>query len=156
MSPALKFEFDTYSKELFRTTGTVVIDPELLKGGDQSGAYIKNLYNDAIQYAMDAKPRWQYVLDQIVSIVKEGLGLENKKSLDYKTLVVISEPDIYIPMNTLDEVTMVNLSKNAGTISIQTASETIPFAAPDEAERLKKQAEEIKAVVEVKPEVKTE
>jgi SPP1 family phage portal protein len=142
MSPALKFEFDRYSKELFRTTGTVIIDPEVLKGGDQSGAYIKNLYNDAIQYAMDAKPRWQNVLDSIVSIVKEGLGRESVETLDYKKLTVISEPDIYIPMNTAEEIQMVNQSKVAGTISIQTAAEKIELAAPDEMERLKKQAEE--------------
>lgn len=157
MSPALKFEFTTYLKELFNTTGTVVIDPELLKGGDQSGAYIKNLYNDAIQYAMDAKPRWQPVLDQIVLLVKEGLGLESVKSLDYKTLSVIAEPDIYIPMNTLDEVAMVNQSKTAGTISIKTATERNILSAPDEVERLKKQAEEeAEAAAKIKPEIKTE
>jgi hypothetical protein len=142
MSPALKFEFDRYSKELFRTTGTVIIDPEVLKGGDQSGAYIKNLYNDAIQYAMDAKPRWQNVLDRIVSIVKEGLGRESEDTLDYDKLTVISEPDIYIPMNAAEEIQMVNQSKVAGTISIQTASEKSELAAPDEMERLQKQAEE--------------
>jgi len=139
MSPALKFEFDRYSKELFRTTGTVIIDPEVLKGGDQSGAYIKNLYNDAIQYAMDAKPNWQPVLEKIVSVVKEGLGLESQENLDYKKLVVISEPDIYIPMNAAEEVQMVNQSKVAGTISIQTATERSELAAPDEVDRLKAQ-----------------
>ena len=136
MSPSLKFEFEQYSKELFRTTGTVVIDPEILKGGDQSGAYIKNLYNDAIQYAMDAKPRWQPVLEKVVELVKEGLSIEKKETLEYKNLVVISEPDIYVPMNTSDEITMVNQSKQAGTISIKTASEIHPLAIPDEYDRL--------------------
>jgi len=145
MSPALKFEFDRYSKELFRTTGTVIIDPEVLKGGDQSGAYIKNLYNDAIQYAMDAKPRWQNVLDKIVSIVKEGLGRESEDTLGYQALAVISEPDIYIPMNAAEEIQMVNQSKVAGTISIQTAAEKSELAAPDEIERLEKQAKEEEA-----------
>lgn len=136
MSPSLKFEFEQYTKELHRTTGTVVIDPEILKGGDQSGAYIKNLYNDAIQYALDARPRWQPALEKIVALVKEALGLEQKNTLGYKTLVVISEPDIYVPMNMRDEVDMVNLSLQAGTISVKTASEIHPLANPDEYDRV--------------------
>lgn len=142
MSPSLKFEFERYSKELFRTTGTVVIDPEILKGGDQSGAYIKNLYNDAIQYAMDAKPRWQPALEKIVSLVKEGLGIESKQTLDYNTLVVISEPDIYIPMNVSDHIRVVNESMSTGAISIQTGSDIHPLAMPDEFERLTKERKE--------------
>jgi len=139
MSPALKFEFDQYWKQLCRITGTVVIDPELLKGGDQSGAYIKNLYNDAIQYALDARPRWQPVLDKIVSVVKEGLGLEEKDTLGYGSLVVISEPDIYVPMNIAEEVRLVNESLTAGAISIETAAQTNAFASPDEVNRLNNQ-----------------
>lgn len=142
MSPALKFEFEQYSKELFRTTGTVVIDPEVLKGGDQSGAYIKNLYNDAIQYAMDAKPRWQPVLEKIVSLVKEGLGVETKNTLGYKTLVVISEPDIYIPMNVAEEIRIVNESAGK-VISMRTAREIHHLAVPDEDERVKKEEKEM-------------
>ena len=142
MSPALKFEFEQYSKELFRTTGTVVIDPEVLKGGDQSGAYIKNLYNDAIQYAMDAKPRWQPVLEKIVALVKEGLGIEMKDTLDYGRLVVISEPDIYVPMNVAEEIRMVNESASMGVISIQTATDIHPLGVPDEYERVKAQKEQ--------------
>lgn len=144
MAPALKFEFEQYSKELFRTTGTVVIDPEILKGGDQSGAYIKNLYNDAIQYAMDAKPRWQPVLEKIVSLVKECLGRESKNTLDYKSLVVISEPDIYIPMNIAEEIRMVNESATAGVLSKQTATEIHHLGVPDEYERVKKEEQENK------------
>jgi hypothetical protein len=139
MSAALKFEFDQYWKQLCRITGTVVIDMELLKGGDQSGAYIKNLYNDAIQYALDARPRWQPVLEKIVSIVKEGLGREEKKTLDYKSLVVISEPDIYVPMNIAEEVRLVNESLTAGAISVETAAETHYLASPNEVNRLNNQ-----------------
>lgn len=139
MSPALKFEFDQYWKQLCRVTGTVVIDPENLKGGDQSGAYIKNLYNDAIQYALDAKPAWQPVLDKIVSVVKEGLGREEKKTLEYGGLIVIADPDIYVPMNIAEEVRLVNESLKYGAISIETAAQTNAFAAPDEVNRLNNQ-----------------
>jgi len=139
MSPSLKFEFDQYWKQLCRVTGTVVIDPELLKGGDQSGAYIKNLYNDAIQYALDARPRWQPTLEKIVSVVKEGLGIEEKKTLDYKKLVVISEPDIYVPMNVAEEVRLMNESLVAGSVSIETIAEKHYFASPDEVSRLNNQ-----------------
>jgi len=139
MSAALKFEFDQYWKQLCRITGTVVVDQEMLKGGDQSGAYIKNLYNDAIQYALDARPRWQPVLDSIVSIVKEGLGMEGKETLDYGTLTVISEPDIYVPMNIAEEVRLVNESLTAGAISVETAAETHYLASPDEVDRLNNQ-----------------
>lgn len=139
MSQSLKFEFDQYTKQLYLATGTVIIDLELLKGGDQSGAYIKNLYNDAIQYAMDAKPRWQPVLDKIVSIVKEGLGLAEKDTLEYKRLVIIADPDIYVPMNIAEEVRLVNESLKYGAISIETAAQTNAFAAPDEVNRLNNQ-----------------
>jgi hypothetical protein len=142
LSPALKFEYDSYMRELKHVTGTVIIDPETLKGGDQSGAYIKNLYNDAIQYAMDARPRWQPVLEKIVSVVKEGLGLEEKETLEYGQLVVICEPDIYVPMNVAEEVRLVNESIVAGTLSQETASEINAFAVPDEKERLARETTE--------------
>lgn len=139
MSASLKFEFDEYWKQLCRVTGTVVIDQENLKGGDQSGAYIKNLYNDAIQYALDAKPAWQPVLDKIVSVVKEGLGREEKLTLEYNALVVIADPDIYVPMNVAEEVRLVNESLTAGAISQETAAQTNAFASPDEVNRLNNQ-----------------
>lgn len=139
MSASLEFEFDQYWKQLCRVTGTVVIDPENLRGGDQSGAYIKNLYNDAIQYALDAKPNWQPVLDKIVSVVKEGLGLEEKLTLEYGSLAVISDPDIYVPMNIAEEVRLVNESLTAGAISIETAAQTNTFASPDEVNRINNQ-----------------
>jgi hypothetical protein len=141
LSPALKFEYDSYMRELKHVTGTVIIDPETLKGGDQSGAYIKNLYNDAIQYAMDARPRWQPVLEKIVAVVKEGLGLEEKKTLEYGQLTVICEPDIYVPMNVAEETRLVNESVVAGTLSQETASEINAFAVPDEKTRLAKETE---------------
>jgi len=139
MSQSLKFEFDQYTKQLYLATGTVIIDLELLKGGDQSGAYIKNLYNDAIQYAMDAKPRWQPVLDKIVSITKEALGLAEKNTLEYGNLTVIADPDIYVPMNIAEEVRLVNESLTAGAISQETAAQTNAFASPDEVNRLNNQ-----------------
>ena len=136
MSGPIKFEYEQYTKQLYRNTGTVIIDPEILKGGDQSGAYIKNLYNDAIQYAMDAKPRWQPVLDKIVSIVKEALELEDG-NLAFRELVVISDPDIYVPMNVAEETRLVNESLTAGTISKETASQNNIFATPQEYDRMR-------------------
>lgn len=139
MSASLKFEFDQYVKSLYQSTGTVIIDLEMLKGGDQSGAYIKNLYNDAIQYALDSRPKWQPALEKLVSVVKEGLGIEEKQTLDYKNLVVISEPDIYVPMNIAEEIRLVNESMTAGSISRETVAETHKLASPDEYQRIQKQ-----------------
>ena len=141
LSPALKFEYDQYTKQLYRTTGTVVIDPEILKGGDQSGAYIKNLYNDAIQYAMDAKPRWQPVLENIVAVVKEGLEIEDN-NVEFRTLTVISEPDIYVPMNMAEEIRLVNESLTAGTISKETAAQSNYISTPDEYSRIQREEQE--------------
>jgi len=145
MSGSIKFEYEQYTKQLYRNTGTVVIDPEILKGGDQSGAYIKNLYNDAIQYAMDAKPRWQPVLEKIVSVVKEALELEDRE-LGFRELIVISDPDIYVPMNVAEETRLVNESLQARSLSAETASQNNIFATPDEFARIKNEV-----VVEVKP-----
>lgn len=135
MSASLTFEFKQYTEQLYRSTGTVIIDQATLKGGDATGAYIKNLYNDAVQYALDAKPRWQPVLEQIVSIVKEGLEIEDK-NLDYRTLIVISDPDIYVPMNVAEEVRLLNESKTSGSLSEQTVAENHYYAAPDEWQRI--------------------
>lgn len=142
MSQSLKFEFEQYTKQLFRSTGTVIIDPEILKGGDQSGAYIKNLYNDAVQYAMDRKPLWQPVLEKIMKIVKEALGLEERAVLEYKNLPVICEPDIYVPMNLAEEVTLINQSVTMKSLSTETASQIHPFASPNEYERMEKERKE--------------
>lgn len=141
LSGALRFEYEQYTKQLYRTTGTVVIEPEILKGGDQSGAYIKNLYNDAIQYAMDAKPRWQPVLEKIVSLLKEALEIE-ERNISYRTLTIISDPDIYVPMNIAEEIRLVNESYTAKTISQETASQTNFLSSPDEYEKISRETEE--------------
>jgi len=141
VSGGFKFEFDTYKKELFTLTGTVVIDPEQFKGGDITGAAIRNYYNPAIQYAKDKAPLYYDFLNQIESITMEAMGMEYAISTKMKQLNVISEIDIYVPLNTMEMAQKIMFLRQSGAISARTAQEINEYATPDEVDRMREEAE---------------
>lgn len=139
VSQGFKFEIETYLQEFYDVTGTVIIRNEDLKGGDITGAAIRNYYNPAIQYALDKAPNYYGFLNQIESITMEGMGLEYGISTKMKSLDVISEIDVYVPANTMEVAQKIQTLVTTGVLSKETAAELNEYAAPNEVERLIKQ-----------------
>jgi len=142
VSPGFKYEIETYFDQLFDITGTVIIRNADLKGGDITGAAIRNYYNPAIQYALDKAPNYHSFLNQIESITMEGMGMEQGRSTDMKKLDVISEIDVYVPANTMEVAQKIALLTQASVLSKETAAEINEYATPEEVERLTKQIED--------------
>ena len=127
-------------------TGTVVIRHADLKGGDITGAAIRNYYNPAIQYAIDKAPNYYDFLNQIESITIEAMGMEYGMSLAVKGMEVISEIDIYVPANTMEVAQKIQTLVHAGVLSKETAQEISEYSHPDEFGRLTREAAEIAAL----------
>jgi hypothetical protein len=138
--------------------GARFVSPEDLKGGDYSGAYLRNLYFTEAQWATQAYARFNTPIKDLISIFKEFVGVIEKDAT-YSKLRISHVLTPFVPSNLTEEIQNINASFAAGTISRQTASEENPIAAADEKARLevdderKKLAEEeaMKAEQEVDP-----
>ena len=142
VSQGFKFEIETYLQEYYDITGTVIIRNEDLKGGDITGAAIRNYYNPAIKYALNQATNYHDFLNQIESITMEGMGLEKGITTSMKGLDVISEIEVYVPANTMEVAQKIATLVGIGAISKETAQEINEYAAPNERERITKQIED--------------
>jgi hypothetical protein len=152
VSQGFKFELETYFERLFDITGTVVIRHADLKGGDITGAAIRNYYNPAIQYAMDKAPNYYDFLNQIEAITIDAMGMEYGISSQVKGMEVISEIDIYVPANTLEVAQKIQYMVQAGVLSKETAQEVGEYSSPDEKDRLEREAAKAAALL-IKPNI---
>lgn len=126
---------------LFETTGTTVINIEDLKGGDQSGAYIINLYFRAVQWATDKISQLRPDIDRVVSVFNEFCGLIHNDVTGYMNMKEAWSLSPFVPKNKMEEITMLGLQVNSGFMSRETAAEISPDTSVDEMERLGRQEE---------------
>lgn len=124
---------------LWESTGTTVINIEDLKGGDQSGAYIINLYFRAVQWAMDKISQLRPDIDRVISVFNEYSGLIHEDVTGFMNMKEAWSLKPLVPENKLEEVTMLGLQVNSGFMSKETAAEISPDTSVDEMERLSNQ-----------------
>jgi len=136
VAKGFEFEFTNYLKTIYYHTGTVVIDPEDFKGGDVTGAAVRNYYDPAIQQALMTEPDLQGFIKQVISIMKVSFGIAEGKTLAMKNFKIKADLDIYVPRNISEEVTLINQSVTMGSLSARTASERNKFSKSDEYERI--------------------
>lgn len=135
-------EVNKLTDKMHTATGTVVIQPEMLKGGDQSGAYIKNLYFPAIQKAMESLPRWHPFIQDCIDIVIDAVGREKVMSSKFDELRVSYTLDPYIPQNDAETILNMTNARAGGFASVKTTSDRLTFGAPDEYARIQKEKED--------------
>lgn len=116
--------------------GAVFIRPEELKGGDYSGAFLRNLYFPEAQWCVEAYARFDPAIKQIISIFKDWVGILENDKLGYHKLKLSYVCTPFIPSNDFEEVNIINYSVAAGTMSRETAAEEHPRANPNEVTRL--------------------
>lgn len=124
---------------LCETLALVIINPKDLKAGENTGAFIRNLYWREVQWSINVIAELRPSFTKLISIFKELVGqIENQTELYKKTkLSFLLEP--YVPKNVMEEITNVCMAKNAGVTSTDTAAGEIPFNNPRESEKLKRE-----------------
>jgi hypothetical protein len=116
----------------------VVLDPKDLKGGDYSGAFIKNLYWREVQWSTNMIAELRPAFTKLISIFKELVSkIENDEG--YTKLKMTFQLTPFVPKNELEEVTMITTAKAAGLTSVQTGSGELDFNNPREFERLQEE-----------------
>ena len=126
--------------------GSFTVLPPEVKGGDLPGVTIKLLYSPAVEKAMEDAMDWNSFVDDVVSIFKYGIGIEEENLAEYNTLKVRGEIIPYVHQNNMEIATILNQGVTMGSISIETASHIYPMAANNEFERLTAQAEKKQAI----------
>lgn len=102
-------------------------------GGNGIALAMSNDYSLATQSALD----WQPFVSDLVRLHQEGLDLENNGSTNYASLRIKAK---IVPWSLETNNTKItNLAMEAPYLSTQTVLERCPDAAPDEAERVKKE-----------------
>lgn len=129
---------------LWETLGIVVIEPKELKAGENTGAFIRNLYWREVQWSTNMIAELRPAFMRLISIFKELVAkIENDSEFNKIKMTYLLEP--YVPKNITEEITNICMSKNAGLTSVETGAGEIPFNNPMEIERLRKEAEEAAA-----------
>lgn len=133
-SSSFELQIKTLSNIMFMGSFTVL--PPEVKGGDLPGVTIKILYSPAVEKAMSDAKEWNLFVDDVVTIFKEGYGIEVKKIAEYTKLKVRGDIIPYVHQNESEVINNINTSKGMGTISGETAREINPLAKNDENDRV--------------------
>lgn len=149
-STSFELQIKTLSNMMFM--GSFVVTPPEVKGGDLPGVTIKILYSPAVEKAMRDAKEWNMFVDDVVSIFKEGYGIESGKITDFKTLKVRGEIVPYVHQNDTEVVNNINSSVTMGSLSVETATEMHPYSKNDEYDRVKKD-QEAEQSAQVKPNI---
>ena len=121
---------------------SVFIKPDELKGQNDSGAYIANLYWPEIQWATMFYARFHPCMAKILRVIKKLVGKIEGDLVGYSKVMISYMFEPYIPKNKLEQSTILQQGVTAGFISVETATEESDSANPQEYMRLKREAQE--------------
>lgn len=127
---------------LYEVTSTTEVNPKDLKGGDYSGAYIRNLYFRDVQWATDCASRLEPAMRNLLDLFAILVGKIQKKPSDYENLPLSYKIIPFVPENELEEATILTMYANSKTLSKQTITEENKRSNPEEVARLKAEAKE--------------
>lgn len=115
---------------------SVFIKPEDLKGQNDSGAYIANLYWPEIQWAILFYARYHRCMVKILRVFRKLVGLVEGQSAEYSKVRLSYMLTPYLPKNKLEETQILQYSVQSGFMSKETAAEESDFTNPQEMQRL--------------------
>lgn len=121
---------------------SVFIKPEDLKGQNDSGAYIANLYWPEIQWAILFYARYHRCMVKILRVLRKLVGLIEGQSAEYSKVRLSYMFTPFLPKNKLEETQILQYSVEAGFMSKETAAEESDYTNPQEMARLSKQKKE--------------
>lgn len=113
------------------------VKPPELKSGDLPGVALKLLYSPALEIAMNDAQMLQPFVNNLVKIVKFGVGFEENQTATYMELPINAWISPYIHSNSTEIITNLATAVQNKFISHQTASERCPdFPKNDEYARI--------------------
>lgn len=136
-SNTFTLSLDECGKAIADGSGSVFIRPDTLKGGDYSGAYLRNLYFPETQWCEEFYTRFDIPFRTLLEIFQQFVGIIEGDEGRYMNLDISYEFTPFIPSNEQEEITNINNSVAAGTLSRETSTEEHPYANPAELKRLK-------------------
>lgn len=141
-SNTFTFDFNKNFELYCECTGTVVIEPKELKAGENTGAFITNLYWREIQWSRNMIARLRPSFNKLIAIFTEYVGQIEGKSSEMSKLKMSFLLEPFVPRNTTEEINNVCNAVNSGITSVETGAGELPFNNPREKERI--DAEEAK------------
>lgn len=136
-SNAYKSELDKLEDLIYKQSFAVKT-PEL-KSGDTPGVALKIMYSDAFEKAMADAQEYDSAIDKIIDIFTWGYGIESENRLAFINTDIRHYIEPYIHLNTTELVQNLNTAVIGGFLSKQTASEKLPYATPQEWDRIQQE-----------------
>ena len=136
-SNAYKAELDKLEESIYKQSFAVKT-PEL-KSGDTPGVALKIMYSDAFEKAMNDAHEYDGCLDKVIDIFNFGYGVEIGKQLDFKNTAIRHYIEPYVHSNLTELTQNLNTAVLGGFLSRQTASEKLPYATPQEWDRIQQE-----------------
>lgn len=133
-SNAYKAELDKLEDNIYKQSFAVKT-PEL-KSGDTPGVSLKIMYSDAYEKAMNDAQEYDGCIDKMIDIFTWGYGIESEMRLAFVNTSIRHYIEPYIHLNTTELTQNLNTAVLGGFLSRQTASEKLPYATPQEWERI--------------------
>ena len=133
-SNAYKTELDKLEDMIYKQSFAVKT-PEL-KSGDTPGVSLKIMYSDAYEKAMNDSQEYDDAIDKMIDIFTWGYGIECEQRLAFINTNIRHYIEPYIHLNITELTTNLNTAVVGGFLSKQTASEKLPYATPQEWQRI--------------------
>jgi len=133
-SNAYKTELDKLEDMIYKQSFAVKT-PEL-KSGDTPGVSLKIMYSDAYEKAMNDSQEYDDAVDKMIDIFSWGYGIECEQRLAFINTNIRHYIEPYIHLNITELTTNLNTAVVGGFLSKQTASEKLPYATPQEWQRI--------------------
>lgn len=140
-SDSFKLDLETSLRFFYETTSTTVVTPDELKGGDYSGAYIRNLYFRDVQWTTEAAARLDPFMKRVISIFRSLVGQIEGDTIKYDNIKMSYKIVPFLPQNELEEITILGMGVNAGFMSVETATEENQRSNPEEMKRINAEIE---------------
>lgn len=116
--------------------GSFVVNPPEVRSGDLPGVAIKLIYSPALEKAMSDAKDWDFYVDDMVEISKEGYGIENTKTAEINVLHIKGKIIPYIHENIAENINIIAQAVLAGVLSVETAASINPLSMSDEYKRI--------------------
>jgi len=129
-------ELEKNLKLLWWSLGMTVLSPDEIKAGENTGAFIQNLYWPEIQWAKNMISDLRPALREVVALFTTLVGLCERDATGYLNMRMMFSLTPCTPRNTSEEINNICAAKNAGLTSRQTGAEEIDFNNSRELDRL--------------------
>lgn len=127
-------------ESIYHTALSVVVDPEILRSGADSGSAMRLCFNDEIKWCMTMQPTFIKPLKRLVAIHK-ALVAKIENDPEYTNIRCSVGINIWIPQNFSENVENTCKLKYAGIISAENSRHELDLNYPDDIEIVGKESE---------------